>query len=76
MMNLMDVNNAALALMDEDQEEGIHRFLDQLSDVYVEYIRRVSRIGRIDSVMFHDDWGTRTVPSSPWKPAAGSLFRP
>ena len=62
MMNLMDVNNAALALMDEDQEEGIHRFLDQLSDVYVEYIRRVSRIGRIDSVMFHDDWGTQNGP--------------
>lgn len=62
LMNLMGVDNAAIALLDEDQEDAIHEFLDQLSDIYVDYISRVSQIGRIDSVMFHDDWGTHNGP--------------
>ena len=62
MMNLMDVVNAAMALMDEDQEDAIHEFLDALADLYIEYIRRVLTVGRIDSVMLHDDWGTQNAP--------------
>ena len=58
MMCLMDVSNAAIALMDEDQEYAVQSFLDKLSDFYCDYITRVSKIGRIDSVMIHDDWGT------------------
>lgn len=62
MMCLMDVSNAAIALIDEDQEDAVHAFLDKLSDLYCDYIKRVSKIGRIDSVMFHDDWGTNKAP--------------
>ncbi len=58
MMCLMDVSNAAIALVDEDQEYAVQSFLDRLSDFYCEYITRVSKIGRIDSVMIHEDWGT------------------
>lgn len=58
MMCLMDVSNAAIALMDEDQEYAVQAFLDKLSDFYCDYITRVSKIGRIDSVMVHEDWGT------------------
>lgn len=62
MMNLMDVSGAAMALLDEDQEDAIHDFLDRLSDLYIEYIRRMLSVGRIDSVMLHDDWGTQNAP--------------
>ena len=62
MMNLMDVENAAVALLDEDQEEGIHTFLDAMADLYIDYIGRMARIGRIDAVYFHDDWGTQNAP--------------
>lgn len=58
MMCLMDVSNAAIALVDEDQEYAVQAFLDKLSDFYCDYITRVSKIGRIDSVMVHEDWGT------------------
>lgn len=58
MMCLMDVSNAAIALLDEDQEYAVQSFLDKLSDFYCDYITRVSKIGRIDSVMVHEDWGT------------------
>ncbi len=62
LMCLMGVDNAACALLDEDQEDDLHAFLDHLSDMLVDYIRRVSSIGRIDSVMLHDDWGTQNNP--------------
>ncbi len=62
LMCLMGVDNAAVALLDEDQEDDLHAFLDRLSDLLVDYIRRVSGIGRIDSVMLHDDWGTQNAP--------------
>lgn len=59
MMNIMGVSNAAVALIDEDQENAVHEFLDKLSDLYIDYIDRVSKVCRIDSIMFHDDWGTQ-----------------
>lgn len=62
LMNLMGVAEAAMALVDEDQQEGVHRFFDQLSDVYVDYIQRMKNILNIESVFFHDDWGTSTGP--------------
>lgn len=62
MMCLMDVSNAALALADEDQEDAVHAFLDKLSDLYIDYIGRVIKVCPIDSVMFHDDWGTQKAP--------------
>ena len=62
LMCLMDVSNAAIALVDEDQEYALQEFLDKLSDFYCDYITRVSKIGRIDSVMVHDDWGTNNGP--------------
>lgn len=62
LMNLMGADNAAVALMDEDQEEELHAFLDSLADLYIDYIGRVCQIGRIDSIMLHDDWGAQNGP--------------
>lgn len=62
LMCLMDVDNAAVALLDEDQEEDLHAFLDRFSDLMVDYISRIRQIGRIDAVMMHDDWGTQNSP--------------
>ena len=57
LLSLMDVENAAMAIIDEDQLEGIHRFLDKYTDVLSEYVRRVKACCDIDNVVFHDDWG-------------------
>ena len=63
MMNLMGVSDAAMALIDEDQEDAIHAFLDRLADTYIDYITRMNtKVGRIDSVFLHDDWGTQNGP--------------
>lgn len=62
MMAMMDASNAAIALMDEDQEDAVKAFLDRLSDMYCDYISQIAKTVRIDSVMLHDDWGTNNGP--------------
>jgi len=62
MMCLMDVSNAAIALMDEEQEDALHEFLDAMADFYIDYIGRVLKVCPLDSVMFHEDWGTQNGP--------------
>ena len=62
MMNLMDVTNAAVALMDPDQEQEVKSFLDALADLYIDYIGRLIKVCRIDAIHFHDDWGTQRGP--------------
>lgn len=76
LMCLMDVSNAAMALMDEDQEEEMHRFLDKLSDFYIDYIDRVTKVCRIESVMFHDDWGTQNAPFFSLETARNFFVKP
>ena len=74
MMCLMDVDNAAMALVDEDVEEDVIAFLDKLSDMYVDYIGRVIKVCHIDSVMLHDDWGTQNGPFFHWIQRSNFLF--
>lgn len=57
LMSLMDVDNAAIAMIDEDEKEGVKRFFDQYADLLVEYITRMKEIVPIDAVLIHDDWG-------------------
>lgn len=57
LMALMDVENAAVALIMEDEQEGVHRFLDKHTDILIEYVDRMTQIVPFDSVVIHDDWG-------------------
>lgn len=57
LMSLMDVAEAAMALIDEDQQEGIHRFFDRYCDFWDDFITRVATHCDIDGVLMHDDWG-------------------
>lgn len=57
LISLMDVQGAAIALIDEDQQEAIHRFFDKYADFLIEIIRRTKAVCDIDAVLIHDDWG-------------------
>jgi len=57
LMSLMDVENAAVALIDDDEKEGVHRLFDQLSDFYCRYFTRMNEVFHLDMVQVHDDWG-------------------
>ncbi len=62
LMALMDVDKAAMALIDEDQKEGVHRLFGKLADFYDDYIGRMKEICDIDCLEMHDDWGHQTGP--------------
>ena len=62
LMCAMDVDNAAVALIDEEQQEGVHRFLDAHTTLYCDYINRMKDIFDIQGVLVHDDWGHQNGP--------------
>jgi hypothetical protein len=57
LMSAMGVMEGAIALIDDEQKEGVHRFFDYLATLYQDYITRLSKVCRLDSVVIHDDWG-------------------
>lgn len=59
LISLMDVENAAVALIDEDEKEGVHRLFDQLCQMYDKMIEYSVKYYDIDMVLWHDDWGTQ-----------------
>jgi hypothetical protein len=62
LISLMDVENAAMALIDEDEQEGVHRFFDKLCIMYDKMIEKAQKYYHIDMVLWHDDWGTQRGP--------------
>ncbi len=62
LMSLMDVAGAAMALIDEDQQDAVLAFFDKYADFLIDCIRHVKNVCNIDGVMIHDDWGTQNGP--------------
>ncbi len=62
LISLMDVESAAVALIDEEQQEGVHRFFDLHTNLLIGYVDRMSNILPIDNVLVHDDWGHQNGP--------------
>ncbi len=62
LISLMDFSNAAIALIDEDQQSDVRAFFAALCDVYERIILRAKQYLDIDVVTFHDDWGTQRAP--------------
>jgi len=61
LISLMDVEGAAVALIDEDQKEAVKSFFDRYTDLLIDYISRVKKsCPNIHCVLLHDDWGHST----------------
>lgn len=60
LISFVGFENAAMALVDEDQLEAVERLFDALADFYIDYIRRLHRWFNVELVVMHDDWGTQT----------------
>lgn len=60
LISLVGFENAAMALVDEDQLEAVEKLFDRLTDFYIDYIRRLHRWFNVEMVVIHDDWGTQT----------------
>lgn len=57
LISFMDFENAAVAMIDEDQQEAVLRLFSRLTDYYIDLMGRLRKYCHIDMVVFHDDWG-------------------
>ena len=55
----MDFGNAALALIDEDQQEGVHRFFREVTKVHKKTYSNLKKWFNPEIVNFNDDWGSQ-----------------
>lgn len=62
LISLCDVDNAAVALIDDDEKPGVHRLFSYLCDLYDDIIGRYQKYYHIDCVLMHDDWGSQRAP--------------
>ena len=62
LISFMDFEEAAVALIDEDQTGAIHEFFNELADFYDLVIGKLKQYFDIDMLLFLDDAGTQLAP--------------
>ncbi|MCL2632349.1 MAG: methyltransferase [Coriobacteriia bacterium] len=62
LISFMDFENAAVALIDDDQKDAVHEIFSFLCDVYEKQIDRYQKFFEADIIYFHDDWGAQRSP--------------
>ncbi len=62
LISFVDMNEALVAMVDEDGQEGVHRLFDRLADFYPKLIRKYKEYFDVDLITFHDDWGSQRAP--------------
>ena len=62
LVSFMGFEGAALALVDEDQEDALHALLERLTDLHIELVDRFAEHYDIDGFCIHDDWGSQKAP--------------
>jgi len=59
---LMDFENAAIALIDEDQKEATKELLHAICDLHMRILDYEIKYFNITGILFHDDWGSQRSP--------------
>ncbi len=62
LISFMEFEGAAMALIDEDQQEYVHGLFSRLCDFYDELIGYYAKYFHPYSIHFHDDWGSQRAP--------------
>jgi len=62
LISLMDFDKAAMAMIDEDQQDAVHELFDALADLYIKMVDKYIENYGIDLLTFHDDWGSQRAP--------------
>ena len=62
LISFMDFEGAAIAVIDEEQQDAVHDLFDKLADMYIAMIQKyIDQLG-VQEVLFHDDWGSQRAP--------------
>ena len=62
LISFIGFEDAAVALIDEDQKEAVHRLFDRLCGYYDTLFRYMRKYMQLEYVLFHDDWGAQRGP--------------
>lgn len=62
LISLLDFEGAAIAMIDEEQKDSVHEFLDKVADLYCRIIDKYIEFFHIDGICIHDDWGSQRSP--------------
>ena len=62
LISYMDFENAAVALIDEDQKDAVKELFSALCDLYEQIIDHYVRYFGMTGLLFHDDWGSQKAP--------------
>lgn len=62
LISFMGFEDAAVALVDEDQHDALKALLDKTSDLYCKIVDKFCEHFAIDGFLIHDDWGTQRAP--------------
>jgi hypothetical protein len=62
LISFMDFENAAVALVDDEQKPAVLSLFDALADCYIDIIGRAYEAYGLDCLNFHDDWGSQRAP--------------
>ncbi len=62
LISFMDFDKAAMAIIDEDQEDAILEFFDEQADFYCKLIDKYIEYSNPRIISFHDDWGSQMAP--------------
>ena len=62
LISFMGFEGAALAMIDEEQQDALKELYDKLADMYINMIQHyIDQLG-VQEVLFHDDWGSQRSP--------------
>ena len=62
LISFMGFEGAALAMIDEDQQDALKELYDKLADMYINMIQHYIDQLDVQEVLFHDDWGSQRAP--------------
>ena len=72
LISFMGFEDAAVALIDEDQEDALLELFDKTSDLYCRLVDKICQYFDVDGFFVHDDWGSQRAPFFSF--AAGQKF--
>lgn len=62
LISFLDFENAAIAMIDEEQAEYVHELFDRLAGYYDILFGKLRQYCHLDMITFHDDWGHQRSP--------------
>ena len=62
LISFMDFDNAAIAMIDDEQQEAVQALFTKLADLYIDMIDHIVKYFNTDVICLHDDLGSQRAP--------------